>query len=114
MSRKQAPAGWVGVLLTAAALVVAGCSGRQSAIEPAGRGAEEIARLFWWMTGGAAVIWLGVAALTIYAFRARHDASRERRATILIIGGGALVPTVILSALLLYGLSMLPRLLAPA
>ena len=29
---------------------LAGCSGQQSALDPAGREAEQIARLFWWMT----------------------------------------------------------------
>ncbi|MES2695994.1 MAG: cytochrome c oxidase subunit II, partial [Verrucomicrobiota bacterium] len=92
-----------------------GCRGRQSALEPAGRGAEQLADLFWWMTAGAAVVWLGVAALTFYALRVRHEnASAERRAKLLIIGGGVVVPTVVLAALLTYGLSILPGLLAPA
>jgi cytochrome c oxidase subunit II len=94
--------------------LLAGCTGSQSAIEPAGRGAEEIADLFWWMTGGTAVIWVGMVVLTIYAIRARHDERGERRAKILIIGGGALIPTVVLAGLLIYVLSMLPRLIAPA
>lgn len=95
-------------------MLLAGCSGPQSAIDPAGRGAEQLAGLFWWMTGGAGVIWAAVVALTVYAIRARHDAAGERRATILIIGGGVLVPTVVLAALLAFGLSTLPSLLAPA
>lgn len=97
-----------------AAAALSGCGGRQSAIDPAGRGAEQIAELFWWMAGGAVVVWVAVAVLTVYAIRARPDAPRERRATILIIGGGALFPTIILAGLLLYGLAMLPGLVAPA
>jgi cytochrome c oxidase subunit 2 len=94
--------------------VFGGCDGRQSAVEPAGRGAEEIAALFWWMTGGAFLIWAAVVALTVYAIRARPEAQRGHRTGMLIIGGGAVVPTIVLAALLAYGLSMLPRLLAPA
>ena len=93
---------------------LAGCAGRQSALAPAGRGAEEIAHLFWWMTVGAFVVWAGVVALTIYAIRTRPVARQSDRAAMLIIGGGAVVPTVVLACLLIYGLSMLPRLLLRA
>jgi cytochrome c oxidase subunit 2 len=98
----------------AALLLATGCSGPQSAIDPAGHGATQLAGLFWWMTAGAAVIWVAVAALTFYAIRARPDRLDPRRTTALIIGGGVLVPTVVLALLLAYGLSLLPRLLAPA
>lgn len=97
-----------------AACLAAGCRGRQSALDPAGRGAEEIADLFWWMTGGACVIWAGVVALTVYAIRFRPVARRGHWAAMLIIGGGAVLPTVVLAGLLIYGLALLPRLLARA
>ena len=98
----------------AGALGLAGCAGEQSALDPAGRDAERIAGLFWWMTGGAAMVWIAVAALTIYAMRGRKSASEARQAKFLIIGGGVLVPTVVLAALLVYGLAMLPELVARA
>ena len=66
------------------------------------------------MTGGAVVIWIAVIALAIYAFRARPGSHRGRRANYLIIGGGAIVPTVVLTVLLVYGLAPIPELLAPA
>ena len=93
------------------ALAFAACSGPQSALDPAGREAEHIAELFWWMTGGAVVVWLGVVALAIYAIRGRKSADEARQAALLIIGGGVVVPTVVLAALLIYGLAMLPPLL---
>jgi cytochrome c oxidase subunit II len=37
--------------------------GVQSALDPAGRAAERMAGLFWWMTFGSTVVWLGVIAL---------------------------------------------------
>ena len=66
------------------------------------------------MTGGAFVVWAGVVALTVYAIRARPVAKGGHWTAMLIIGGGAVVPTVVLAGLLVYGLALLPRLLAPA
>jgi len=66
------------------------------------------------MAGGAVVVWIGVAALTLYAVRARKFGNEARQAAMLIIGGGVVVPTVVLAALLVYGLAMLPPLLARA
>ena len=95
-------------------LWLAGCGGPQSALAPAGRGAERIAELFWWMTAGAMVIWLAVVGLAVYAMRVRHAAHSRRAAGLLIIGGGAVLPTVVLAGLLAYGLALLPELLRPA
>lgn len=93
---------------------MAACSGPQSGLDPAGRGAERIAELFWWMAGGAALVWVGVVWLTLSALRGRAASQTARQASIYIIGGGVVVPTAILAALLVYGLGMLPSLLAPA
>lgn len=92
------------------ALLVA-CSGAQSALDPAGRGAEQISALFWWMAGGALVIWLAVVALTLYALHSPQPHS-ERKATLLIVGGGFVVPTAILTVLLVFALAVLPDLMA--
>ncbi len=54
-------------------LLLAGCRGMQSALDPAGREAERIAALFWLMTAGAAVIWLVMTGLALYAVRARPE-----------------------------------------
>jgi cytochrome c oxidase subunit 2 len=96
------------------ALVLSGCSGVQSALDPAGREAERIAVLFWWMVVGAMVIWLGVLALALWSVRARPEAFSRRRANLIVVGGGAIVPTAVLAILLVYGLGMLPSLIAPA
>ena len=101
---------WV---VSAGALLLAGCGGPQSALDPAGRGAERIAELFWWMAAGAVIIWLAVVGLAIYAMRARPGA-HSRGAALLIIGGGAVLPTVVLAGLLAYGLALMPELLTPA
>lgn len=102
------------LMVFAGALLVAGCSGVQSALSPAGREAAALADLFWWMAVGAVIIWLAVIGLTLYAVRVRSEARTQRRDRLLIIGGGVIVPTLVLTVLLVYGLAMLPPLLAPA
>jgi cytochrome c oxidase subunit II len=99
----------------ASALLVAACSGPQSALSPAGKEAERIAELFWWMTAGALLIWVAVVGIGIYTALGKSRVySRSGATKVLIIGGGALLPTVILALLLVYGLSLLPQLAAPA
>ena len=91
-----------------------GCSGPQSALAPAGSGAHWIANIFWVMTAAALVIWIVVILLTVYAARREPDARDPQRSDFLIIGGGAIVPTLALALLLIYGLAPIPVLLAPA
>jgi cytochrome c oxidase subunit 2 len=85
----------------------------QSALNPAGREAEQLAQLFIWMGLGAVVIWLLVIALALYAPRARRLQGR-RGANLLIVGGGVVFPLVVLTSLLLLGLPRLRDLLTPA
>lgn len=96
------------------ALLLSGCSGAQSALDPAGRGAERIAALFWWMAGGAAIVWLIVIGLALYALRGRRKPHDRRKTALFIIGGGVAFPTLTLAGLLSYGLAMMPELIAPA
>jgi len=98
--------------LLLAMLLPAGCSGPQSALSPAGTGAQDVSTLFWWMFSGLVVIWLGVVLLAAWASRAREADNRRRQAKILILSG-AVVPAVVLCALLVYGLSIIPGLMAP-
>ncbi len=100
--------------LPALSLLLAGCDGPQSALVGAGRGAEAIAELFWWMLGGAVVVWLVVIGLAVYATRVRQHPHSPRLAAGLIVGGGAVVPTAVLGGLLVYGLQLIPQLRAPA
>ncbi|MGH6916308.1 MAG: cytochrome c oxidase subunit II [Geminicoccaceae bacterium] len=88
------------------------CSGPQSALDPAGEGAERIAGLFGIMLGGAALIWLLVIGAVVYAIRTprRHG---ERAASALLLWGGLVVPTMLLAGLLTYGLALMADLRAP-
>jgi cytochrome c oxidase subunit 2 len=86
----------------------------QAALAPAGLAAERLFDLFWWMAAGGIVIWLAFIGLAIYTLRARPESRNHGRANLLIIGGGVVIPTVVLGILLAYGLALLPDLLAPA
>src|SRR5688572_12434282 len=88
------------------------CSGPQSALDPAGRTAERISQLFWWMTGVSALIWIAVVALAIYAVHKSPGTDRRKAANRLIFAG-AVTPAVVLCGLLVYGLTMLREVLVP-
>jgi cytochrome c oxidase subunit 2 len=101
-------------LISLSALLLTGCDGPQSALDPAGHGAERIANLFWWMTAGAGIIWLAVVGLAVYTIHLERAPHNLKGARLLILGGGVVFPTLVLCGLLVYGLAMLPNLLAPA
>jgi len=85
----------------------------QSALDTAGEGAKQIADLFYVMLSVGVLIWLVVIGLMIYAilYPGQHDAKKTQ---LLVIGGGVVFPTIVLAALLTYGLSILPELQRPA
>lgn len=92
------------VMSAACSLSIAGCSGVQSALDPAG---GDALRLYWLtiiMTIGGTLIFVGVTALVLYAI----FAPPERRAWLgsrrTIVYGGLAFPIVVLSLLLPYGL----------
>lgn len=92
-----------------ASLLLAGCTFEQSALHPAGRDAEELSGLTWFMFGGAVVVWSIVMGVTVYAVLGRKRPRTERFADALILGGGVAFPTIGLAILLVYGLSLLPN-----
>lgn len=100
---------FVGVAANAAGC--AGCGGEASTLNPAGRDAEQIAQLFVIMAIGAVIIWAAVLGSAVYAVARGEREHTEKAAKRFIILGGVAFPTVVLTALLLYGLSLLPGLL---
>jgi cytochrome c oxidase subunit 2 len=110
----KADTGLLGAAVAAGGLAFAGCTGQLSALDPAGEAADAIATLFWRMAAGALVIWLAVVALTVYAIYRPSRAFSRRAGAMLIVGGGVVFPVVVLTAVLVYGLALLPRLIAPA
>lgn len=91
-----------------------GCAGEQSALDPGGREARQLASLFWWLVAGGGLIWLGVTALAVWAAYLKRDGPRPDRERLLIVGGGVVFPTVVLAGVLAYSLWLLQGLLAPA
>jgi cytochrome c oxidase subunit II len=97
--------------MTAAAMTVpAAQPPRQSALDPAGPDAAIIDQLGWTMTIGSLVILVAVTVLVARAWRARS----EVRARTWIVGGGLLLPLVILTALLAWSLASTARLSQPS
>ena len=97
-----------------AALFSAACGGLQSSLAPAGEQADRIAALFWWMCAGAAVVWLATVALGVYYGRPHAGTPNRRRDHWLIVGCGIVIPILVLTTLLVYGLAMLPSVVARA
>ncbi|WP_149494901.1 cytochrome c oxidase subunit II [Roseiconus lacunae] len=84
-----------------------------STLNPAGAAAEQISQLFYWMLAGGIVIWGVVVGLAVYAIFVRKE-HPLRMTRALVIGGGAVIPTVTLSGLMAYSLSIMPELHRPA
>lgn len=102
------------VFVLASGVALAACDGRQSALDVAGKDAEHIAHLFGVMMAGALIVWAAVVVAAIYAIRVNRGTHTERDANLFVIGGGVALPTVVLCALLWYGLPVLPQVMALA
>ncbi len=90
-----------------------GCSGRQSVLAPAGEPAASLATLFIVMLCAAIVLWLLVNGGFFFVTQVRPRQMSRRFAETLIIVGGIAFPSVVLAALLGYGLSMMSDQRAP-
>lgn len=97
-------AGFCAVILTG----LTSCSGRQSALAPAGEEAQAIYRLFLVMIVGGALIWISVVGLLMIAARRRTPPWSGENAGRLIAWGGVAFPVVILFALLTYTVWLMP------
>ena len=88
--------------LSACLPAVAACDGTQSVLDPHGPQAREMAELWWVMAAGAVLIWLFVVGCAVYATRIRPAVHENFAGTAFIVGGGVILPVVVLSALLTY------------
>lgn len=93
-----------------AGLTLGSCDGVQSALDPAGEEAQQVATLFWAMAGGGCVIWLFVVALALYAARWKARPISAGAAGRLIFWGGVAFPVAVLAMLLSYALWLMPSL----
>lgn len=77
-------------------------------LAPAGADAEALFRLFVVMLVAAVILWLAINAAFFFVTRVHPRKMSRRVAETIIIVGGIVFPTVVLGALLGYGLSMMP------
>jgi cytochrome c oxidase subunit 2 len=106
--------------LAGAALLLAGCSLTacsgdvqvQSILHPAGEGARSIATLWWALFGMGMTVYVVVLSLATWGLlrqRRREVEPREDRAGLWLGIGGVVVPTIILSTVLVLTLGTLAR-----
>jgi cytochrome c oxidase subunit 2 len=88
------------------ALPLAACAGQQSAFAPMGPEASRIADLSWLLILGAAAIFLLTMALLLLAFRGGARLRRRLGSQGAILAGGAVLPVLLLSALLIHTLGL--------
>ncbi len=86
------------------ALLLAGCAGPQSVLDPAGPSAAAIHRLGIWMYVGATLVTLLVTALAVAPFLRRRE--RPVNSKLFIWGGGVALPLLTLTALVPYVFSV--------
>ena len=101
------------IVLAGLSVLVSGCDGRQSVLAPAGADSISLLTLFWVMLAGLVVIWLLVNGMMFFFHHLSPRRYDEGVARKLIIGGGIVFPTVVIAALLAWGLSMMPDQRAP-
>jgi len=87
---------------------LSGCTGVQSALDPAGEEAAAIYRLLLVMVVGGTLIWCAVVGLLLHASQRRNAPWSERTAGRLIVWGGVAFPLVVLLALLAYAVWLMP------
>lgn len=101
--------------LTLAVPFLVACQGPQSALDPAGPMAREVAILWWAMCAFATLVLIVVTALWVHAMRRNRpqmDDARARQLTLRwLIGGGLLLPTLSIVVLLLFGIPIGHRML---
>jgi cytochrome c oxidase subunit II len=114
--RRGAP---IAVLLLAA--TSAGCGGEQSALNPRSEASRNIATLWWWMLGAAAVVFAGAVGMLVLAWLARRRdgaplfGRREGFNLGMVVLFGMGIPSVVLIGLFVVAnFAVLPSTEAPA
>jgi len=87
-------------------VLLGGCSGELSTIDPAGPHARSVATMWWVMLGGATILAGLVFVLLALAFRRRDDARRAASARVWIGALGLAMPLAVLLALVGYALAV--------
>lgn len=92
------------LLISTAALCIAGCNDSQSILTPRGEESGRVALLASILFIGAALIFVGVAAIALAAILGRGRLRRMLSTERLVVWAGLVFPLVTLAALLAYGL----------
>lgn len=103
--RLPAGAGRAGVCATTLVLL-SGCSGELSTIDPAGPYARSVATMWWVMLGGATLLAGLVFVLLALAFRRRGGERRSASPRLWVGALGLAMPAVVLLALVAYALTV--------
>lgn len=88
------------LVVAALSILLAGCSGPQSMLDPSGQGAQDAANIWWLMFWLGTVVFITVFAILLVAiFRGgrdrEHTMSRSARYRMVILGG-VVIPAIIL------------------
>lgn len=108
-TRKPCERFWSLAAVFAIGATTSGCSSPFSTLEPAGPAADSIASLWWVMLTGASLLLALIAVLVALAF-VRPGAGRNTPASVWIVGGGLVLPGVVLTPLMIYALASGERL----
>lgn len=109
---------WIGIGAILLLLISSCTENTPSTFHPQGPAAAHISGLWWVLFGVAAVVYVAVMALMLYALsRSRHDEKRNewfnRNGRYLIIAGGGLIPALILTIIYFFTLNTLSALNVP-
>lgn len=99
--------------LGALPLLLGACEGQQSALMPRGQDAAQLYVMFLVMLAGAILLWIVLNGLFFYFTRINRRQVAFRHGNRIIIGAGIILPTVVVGALLVWGLSIMPSQRAP-
>ncbi len=92
--------------------MLSGCSGAMSTLDTAGRGAADIAWITWIMICGTLLFMALMSGLWLHAVHRRSTTPLHWPEKNILIGGGVILPLMVLVLLLIYGVrsgeSMLP------
>ncbi len=94
-------------------MLLSGCAGVQSALDPAGRDSRLIAEIGWIMTAAGAAIFVLVLALLAWAIYAPPRARTWLGSRAVVVWGGIAFPVVVLTAVLVYGLALAGGMVRP-
>lgn len=95
-------------------LFLMSCKGPFSTLDPAGNAAKTISDMFWWLLGGAVVIWIIFVSIEAYAVLVKPGTHDRKKTKLLVIGGGVLFPVIIITFTVIYSLRPLPKLIERA